>query len=276
MGQHCSFQLLAPPQARFAREFSRTVCNEQLYDHYLVSMQRLRGRVYLTDNAIKPRDLDRDGRFHMHSDEQSWHLLLVDETNEVIGCAKYLVHSSSVPYHRLRISQSTLAKDPAWAGKVRRVVEADLKRAREEKLSYVEVGGWALAEEWRGTRAALEILVGSFALGQLWGGSLGSCTATVRHSSSSMLRRLGGTSFELEGEPLPSYNDPEYDCTMELLRFDYRTPAQRFLPLIDQLKGTLKKLTLLTPAQDSVCIQLNTEFIPEQSRFLHLTPVYLT
>jgi len=275
MGQHCSFQLLAPPQARFAGEFARTIHNEQLYDHYLASMQRLRGRVYLKDNAIKPYDLDRDGRFHMHSDEQSWHLLLVDDRNEVIGCAKYLVHSSHVPYHRLRISQSALAKDASWSDKVRKAVEGDLRRAREARLSYVEVGGWALAEEWRGTRAALEILVGSFALGQLWGGSLGSCTATVRHSSSSMLRRLGGSSFELEGEPLPSYDDPEYGCTMELLRFDYRTPAQRFLPLIDQLKGTLKKLSVLTPAQDSVCIQLSTEFIPEQSRFLHLTPVFL-
>ncbi len=251
------------------------ISDEQLYGHYLASMQRLRGRVYLKDNAIKPCDLDRDGRFHMHSDEQSWHLLLVDETNEVIGCAKYLVHSSSVPYHRLRISQSALARDLSWADRVRSAVEVDLKRAREEKLAYVEVGGWALAEEWRGTRAALEILVGSFALGQLWGGSLGSCTATVRHSSSSMLRRLGGASFELGGEALPSYDDPEYGCTMELLRFDYRTPAQRFLPLIDQLKGTLKKLPVMVAAQDAACMQLTAEFVPEQSKFLHLTPVFL-
>jgi hypothetical protein len=274
MGQHCSFQLLAPSHSRFSGEFAHTIQDEQLYNHYLGSMQRLRGRVYLKDNAIKPCDLDRNGRFYMHSDEQSWHLLLVDETKEVIGCAKYLVHPSTVPYHRLRISHSALAKDPSWAERVRNAVSVDLKRAREEKLSYVEVGGWALAEEWRGTRAALEILVGSFALGQIWGGALGSCTATVRHSSSSMLRRLGGTSFELAGESLPSYNDPEYGCTMELLRFDYRTPAQRFLPLIEHLKSTLKKLPTLAVAQDAACISMTAEFIPEQSRFLHLTPVF--
>ncbi len=276
MGQHCSFQLLAPSQVRYNGEFARTTFDEQLYDHYLASMQRLRGQVYLKDNAIKSCDLDREGRFHMHADEQSWHLLLVDEANEVIGCAKYLVHPSGVSYRRLRISQSAIAKDPSWADRVRKAVETDLRHAREQKLSYVEVGGWALAEEWRGTRAALEILVGSFALGQMWGGSIGSCTATVRHSSSSMLRRLGGTSFELDGEALPSYNDPEYECTMELLRFDYRTPAQRFLPLIDQLKGTLKKTPVIASTQDAVCMTLTSEFIPEQSKFLHLTPVFVS
>jgi hypothetical protein len=276
MGQHCSFQLLAPLHSRLSHEFARTIDDEQLYSHYLDSMQRLRGRVYLKDNAIKPCDLDREGRFHMPADEQSWHLLLVDEAQEVIGCAKYLVHSSHVPYHRLRISHSAIAKDPSWAERVRRAVEADLKRVRDEKLAYVEVGGWALAEEWRGTRAALEILVGSFALGQIWGGALGSCTATVRHSSSSMLRRLGGASFELGGESLPSYNDPEYDCTMELLRFDYRTPAQRFLPLIDQLKTTLRKLPVLVAAQEAACVKLAAEYVPEQSRFLQLTPVFST
>jgi hypothetical protein len=275
MGQHCSFQLLAPPYSRLSHEFARAIPDEQLYSHYLASMQQLRGRVYLKDNAIKPCDLDREGRFHMPGDEQSWHLLLVDESKEVIGCAKYLVHPSGVPYHRLRISHSGLAKDPTWAEQVRRAVEADLKRVREERLSYVEVGGWALAEEWRGTRAALEILVGSFALGQIWGGALGSCTATVRHSSSSMLRRLGGTSFEHGGTMLPSYSDPEYDCTMELLRFDYRTPAHRFLPLIDQLKATLRKLPVLVTVPET-SVRLAAEFLPEQSRFLQLTPVFST
>jgi hypothetical protein len=276
MGQNCSFQLLAPSRSRLSHEFARAIPDEQLYSHYLSSMQQLRGQVYLKDHAIQPCDLDREGRFHMPGDEQSWHLLLVDETKKVIGCAKYLVHPSHVPYHRLRISHAAIAKDPSWAERVHKAVEADLKRVREEKLAYVEVGGWALAEEWRGTRAALEILVGSFALGQIWGGALGSCTATVRHSSSSMLRRLGGTSFELEGEPLPSYNDPEYDCTMELLRFDYRTPAQRFLPLIDQLKTTLRKLPVLVAAPEMAPMKLTAEFIPEQSRFLQLTPVFST
>ena len=83
--------------------------------------------------------------------------------------------------------------DPVWGAKVREAVEIDLALAREKGFAYVEIGGWALTEEWRSTRAALEILVGSYALAHLWGGCLGACTATARHGSSSMLRRIGGS-----------------------------------------------------------------------------------
>lgn len=273
MGPH-SFQLLAPAKSGIAQCFSSPTKDEHLYDQFRSDMQRLRGSVYVKDGAIKPWELDDEGRYQMHADEQSWHLLLLDDAKNVIGCARYLVHSSDVPYHRLRISQSTLASDPVWGDKVRSAVEADLRRVREERLSYVELGGWALAEEWRGTRAALEILVGSYALCQLWGGCLGSCTATVRHSSSSMLRRLGGQSFETAGHCLPAYNDPEYDCVMELLRFDYRSPATRFLPLINQLRTTLSKAPLVTPGEP-FSIKLR-EFIPEQASRLRLSPVFIS
>jgi hypothetical protein len=269
-----SFQLLAPHKSGIAHNFSHPTKDEQLYDQFLSGMQRLRGSIYLKDGAIKPWELDDEGRFAMPADEQSWHLLLLDERRSVIGCARYLVHPSDVPYDRLRVSHSTLANDPAWGGKVREAVESDLRRIRDARLSYVEVGGWALAEQWRGTRAALEILVGSFALAQLWGGCIGSCTATVRHSSSSMLRRLGGQSFEVAGQNLPSYNDPEYDCTMELLRFDYRSPATRFLPLINQLRSTLSKAPVVTAAEP-FAVRLR-EFIPEHASRLRLTPVFIS
>jgi hypothetical protein len=273
MGQY-SFQLLAPPRPSVAHNLSHPTKDEHLYDQFLSDMQRLRGSIYLRDGAIKPWELDDEGRHHMQGDEQSWHLLLLDEGKSVIGCARYLVHTGDVSFERLRVSHSPLANCPTWGGKVRAAVEADLRRVRESRLSYVEVGGWALSEEWRGTRAALEILVGSYALGQLWGGCIGSCTATVRHSSSSMLRRLGGQSFDIAGEDLPSYNDPEYECVMELLRFDYRSPASRFLPLINQLRSTLSKAPVVTAAEP-LSVRLR-EFIPEHAGRLRLTPVFIS
>jgi hypothetical protein len=128
----------------------------------------------------------------MRGDERSWHLLLLNQAREVIGCARYLVHPASVPFDRLRIGQSALARDQGWRRALGDAVESDLQETRQQGFSYLEVGGWALSEEWRGTRAALEILVGSYALSHLWGGCIGSCAATVRHGSSSMLRRIGG------------------------------------------------------------------------------------
>jgi hypothetical protein len=213
--------------------------NEHVYYHYLSSMQRLRGKIYLKDCAIQPWQLDDEGRFAMPGDERNWHFLLLDDTNEVVGCARYLVHPNTVAFERLRISHSPLANDPFWGEKVRDAVEADLRVSRKHGMSYVEAGGWALAEAWRGTRAALEILVASYALAHLWGGCLGSCQATVRHGSSSILRRIGGSHLEAAGGELPPYEDPHYGCTMELLRFDSRAPTQRFVPLINQLRAKL-------------------------------------
>jgi hypothetical protein len=246
MRQNYRFQLLAPPQASSGNGFGRPKINEQLHRQFLSAMQRLRGRVYLKDGAIQRCEMD-DGRFHMRGDEQSWHLLLIDEYREVIGCARYLVHPNTVPFHKLRISHSALAKDPVWGPKVREAVEFDLQIARNQRFSYVEIGGWALTEEWRGTRAALEILVGSYALAHLWGGCLGSCTATIRHSSSSILRRIGGASLYAGNEALPTYDDPQYGCRMEMLRFDCRTPASRFAPLINQLKAKLADSVTIAP-----------------------------
>ena len=188
----------------------------------------------------------------MPGDKRSWHFLLVDPSQNVIGCARYLVHPHSVSFDQLRVRHSALANHPQWADKVRRAVEDDLRTARQNNFSYVEIGGWALSEEWRGTRAALEILVASYALAHLWGGCLGACAATARHGSSSILRRIGGCSFEIGGEALPPYEDPQYGCQMELLRFDCRTPSRRFVPLIAQLRGKLAGLPILRPAEKSV------------------------
>ncbi|MBV9265866.1 MAG: hypothetical protein JO061_06835 [Acidobacteriaceae bacterium] len=234
-------------------------------------MQKLRGRVYLRDGAIQPCEMEDDGRFLMRGDDQAWHLLLIDGTRDVIGCARYLVHSNTVPYERLRISHSALARDTRWGSQVREAVEADLALARANASPYVELGGWALAEEWRNTRAALEILVGSYALSQLAGWGVGACTATVRHGSSSMLRRIGGTSLSVRGQELPEYDDPQYGCKMELLRFDAKTHASRFTGLISQLKAKLAESVAITPKAEHERV-----LVPEWGRLnlLRMAPLH--
>ncbi len=277
MPQNCTFQILAPQHAQIGSVFARSKPDLQLHHHLLSSMQKLRGRVYLKDQAIQPWELDDEGRFRMQGDEQSWHLLLVDDQKQVVGCARYLVHPNEIPYERLRVSQCALAKDPEWGAKLRNALESHLRHAQEEQLSFVEVGGWALAEEWRNTRAALEILVGSFALGELWGGCIGFCMATVRHGSSSMLRRIGGTSLQHGNETIPSYEDPEYGCTMELLHFDYRAPAKRFMPFINQLKGKLARSPVIAAslANSKKFGRLGApEYVTEHSGLVDFTPAF--
>lgn len=274
MPSNYRFQLLAPAHALSDAAFGRSKSNEQLYRQHLASMQTLRGRVYLSDGAIQPCELDEQGRFHMRGDEQNWHFLLLDDQEQTIGCARYLVHPNTVPFENLRVSHSPLVRDRTWGEKLREAVEADLQRAREENLSYVEIGGWALCERWRGTRAALEILVASFALGQLWGGSLGSCMATVRHQSSSILRRIGGCSFHAAGEAIPAYEDPCYGCTMELLRFDSRSPAKRFLPIINQLKTKVANTPAVCATKKHIWERRPSDAAVEHAPLMQMAPVY--
>lgn len=271
MPEKYSFQVLAPYDSTEC--LTRRTIDEQAYCQLLSGAQRLRAGAYLKDGAIQPGEVNDEGCFVMPGDRKSWHFLLIANT-EVVGCARYLVHPSTVSYEALRIARSPIALHPEWQTKVREAVQADLRRAREQNFSYVEIGGWALAEEWRGTTAALEILIASYALAHLWGGAFGACMATVRHSSSSILRRIGGSSFQVNGERMPSYEDPHYGCTMELLRFDWRTPAERFIPLINQLKRKLKSATVLSPSTRHAWEGMSREFSSEQIGMRQVVPFY--
>jgi hypothetical protein len=233
------FVLLAPAEiVGPIKQFARMERDRDRYEELLDGLRLLRGRTYLQDGAIAAADLDANGRYAMPGDEECWHLLLLDEADEVIGCVRLRVHSGSAHYGDLRVQHSALAKDASLGPRVRAAIEADLALAKRHGLQYAEIGGWALAKAWRGTKAALDILAASYALGELWGGCLGVATATFRHGSASILKKMGAEQFVVDGEELPPYEDSQYGCTMELLRFT-RRPAQKFCALIDPLKKAL-------------------------------------
>lgn len=100
---------------------------------------------------------------------------------------------------------------------------------------------------------AFETAVSTYALTAGLGGCLGITTATVRHCSSLILRRLGGQSLELAGLPLPSYFDPTYGCEMEILRFDSRAPNRRYSASIERMGARFASIPVVaapSPASD--------------------------
>ncbi len=238
MPSQYGFQILAPARSALTDQF-RTSENPLHHLRLLRAVQRLRGQVYLEDGAIKVDELDDGGRFKMRGDEESWHLVLLDSDQQVIGGARYLLHSNTADFESLRLSECALAKNPQWATTLRAAIERDMQLARSRNHVYIEIGGWVLSKEWRCSRAALEIAVGSFALGALWGGAVGACTATYRHGSASILSRLGGGCLQVDGVAVPSYFDPQYGCTMEILRFDSLYPEKRFEILLKHLTRAL-------------------------------------
>jgi len=241
--------VLLAPQSRVSTFFKNVETDSRRHRELVREMQKLRGSIYLQDGALGREQLSADGLHETDEDEQSWHLLMMDSRQRITGCAWYLEHDVSANEVRLddlRVRHCPLARMEEWRDQLKKGVETELARARREKLRYAEVGGWAVSENSRCTSEGLVLALAGYSLGRLRGGCLGITTATVRHCSSSILRRIGGAPLEADGTTVPSYYDPRYKCEMEILRFDSRNPAAKFSKLIDRLRDKLAAVPVIT------------------------------
>jgi len=239
------FILLSPPGLPVGDTFRHIDADVGWRQELLSDMQRLRGRVYLHDGAISEQDLTMDGRHVQRTDEEAWHLLILNPANRVVGCTRYLQYSASTSFNRLRIRSAALARSEQWSKPLRRAVESELEDARRNGFSYVEVGGWALDESVRGSIDALRSVLFTFAWSQVIGGCLGLSMATHRNGSASILRRIGGRPLEWRGQALPPYYDPQYKCDMEVIRFDSRIPSVRYRPVIDEIRSQIPSMQVI-------------------------------
>jgi hypothetical protein len=231
-----SLVLLAPGDEPVDDFRGDLTVSHDLHSHLLAETQRFRGSMYLADGAIQAKDLDPRGRHIQAADSRSWHLLLLSAMGRVVGCTRFRRHAGPVSWGQLAIRQAPIAGSDEWGWRLRASVDAELAAAWRAGFSYVEVGGWALAKEIRGTFMALKSVLATFAWSQLLGGALGITTATERNGSASILRRLGGRRLTCDGVELPPYYDERYRCHMEVLRFDSREPNRRYTSMLDELR----------------------------------------
>ena len=243
------FILLAPPSYADTRAFRNLSCDAYEYKRLLADAQRLRGRVYLADGAISAEDLTHDGRHRQVADYRSLHLLSVNGAGQVLGCTRYYPHANTTRFAELAVARTPLANDYTWRPPLRRAVERELGRARDLGYGYVEVGGWAVAEELRCSTEAVRMVVTIYALGRLLGGALGISTVTTRHASSSILRRLGGLPLVDGGQEIASYYDPTYKCEMEILRFDSDRPSDHYSSAVARCQNALAKAEVIVNEQ---------------------------
>ena len=89
-------------------------------------------------------------------------------------------------------------------------------------------------------------------------------TATTRHHSSAILRRIGGRPLMARGREVPAYFDPHYNCEMELLRFDSTSPAEQYAGLMRECRDALLELPVVS--QES-SLQILLPQLGEPSRF---------
>lgn len=248
-----SLALLAPAGAVIPDTFSTVSVDGRQHERLTADIQRLRGSVYVEDGAIHAAQLSPDGRHIQSADLHSWHVVSLDEDGEVCACARYRPHADGVRPEDLGVWESALARDPHWTSTLREAIANEIDRAHALGVAYVEVGGWAVSRLRRGTVHAFETAVGSYALAKGLGGCIGITTATVRHCSSRILRKLGGHSLEVGGVQVPSYFDPRYACEMEILGFDSRSLNRRYGAHIDRLFARFSSVpVIVAPAMPAV------------------------
>jgi hypothetical protein len=241
--------LLAPAGRTIPGSFTRRSVDRNRHAHWLNEAQKVRGSVYLADGALQASQLTADGRHAQRSDYDSWHLLAVNGNGEVQGCARYRHLTGNVGFEDLGVRESWLAKCEQWGLSLRSAVESEIARAKQRGMAFSEVGGWAIVPEKRSTSEALRIAMAAYSLARILGGCVGISTATERHRSSSILRRIGGRSLEHGGTELPSYYDPQYRCRMEVLRFDSSSPDASCSRWVEQLSKRLAEVSVVVPAE---------------------------
>ena len=243
--------LLAPAGSFIPESFKRRYVDGNRYARWLNEMQRVRGSIYLAEGAVLDSQLTADGRHVQHSDYDSWHLLAVAGNGEVQGCARYRHLTGRVGFDDLGVRESWLARCDRWGPPLRAAVESEIGRARQRGKAFSEVGGWAIAPEKRFTTEALRIAMATYSLAQMLGGCVGITTATERHRSSSMLRRIGGRSLEHDGAALPPYYDPQYRCRMEVLQFDSSAPDASCRTWVEQICRQLIEVSVVVARESA-------------------------
>jgi hypothetical protein len=208
-------------------------------------MQRFRGDVYVTDGAIQPSDLTKDGRHSLPIDEDSWHVLTLRSDGTVCACLRFLRHRMGCRFDHLVVRHSALMQSPVWAPKLKKAAEAEMEYAERERISFGEVGGWAIAPDRRLSTEPLRTLLATYGLLGMLGGCCGLATATHRHGSASILQRVGLSPLVVDDAVMPAYYDPRYRCEMEVLRFDSRIPNPRFRGWIAELAAALAQAPVI-------------------------------
>ena len=249
---HDVLVLLAPEGCGIPPSFRRCSIDRNRHGRLLRPAQRVRGAIYLADGALQASQLTSDGRHVQYYDYDSWHLLAVDGNGEVHGCARYRHLTGNVGFDDLSVRDSWLARSDRWGLRLRAAVESELVCAGQRGTAFAEAGGWAIVPEKRCKVEALQLAMATYSLARILGGCVGISTATERHRSASILRRIGGRSLEHAGTELPSYYDPQYRCQMEVLRFDSGVPDESCRKWVEQMSMGLAEVQIVAALEPAV------------------------
>lgn len=202
-------------------------------------VQRFRGRVYLADGAIPAGAVDEDGRHYQEFDFENYHLCLRDPEWRIRASLRLRLHHPAAGIRDLKVKDLIERMPPGTAALCYRALASLFELSQTQRLRIGEVGGWAVDEELRNHRVSTLLPFAAWSLYQLIGDSIVFASATTRHHSSAILKRVGGFELTHGGEQLPPFMDHFHGCEMELLTFDSRRPHPKYEKIVAELKSLL-------------------------------------
>jgi hypothetical protein len=122
-----------------------------------------------------------------------------------------------------------------------------LEKAAASGAMVFEPGGWATSNEGGSASRGITLACSAWSVFRSYKKpvvALG--TATARHASADMLRKLGGTPLIYQGKELPPFHDPFYGCQMELLSFDQHV-APEYQSVVQELDQFFRTALVIAP-----------------------------
>ena len=241
--------VVAPSADRIPEWLPNVLVDEGVYSDTIDDIQRFRGYVYVQDKAIPTSALDTQGRHVSEYDYHAWHLILRDRRQDLCGAIRVGIVAYGAENRNmddLQIVQYLSRMTPEGKAPLETSVMAFLNRCYSLQPSICEPGAWAVAEDVRKGRLAPVLAASIWSLLRAVGGAAGVATATTRHQSSEILRKMGGFELFADGLPLPAFYDAHHDCLIELVGFDSGYLNPRLEATVLEVEEYINDLPIIT------------------------------
>jgi len=209
---------------------------------------RVRAKAYAADGAIRPEHVDEDGCFRLPIDEDSWHLLSLDENDNVSATLRItpLPLDSAKRRGRLpHVGESLRRANPNLSHRLaaeRWLASLGLAFG-PDRQNFVVVGGWAVLPGVPVSGAATAL--GAWALCRLLDSAGALCVASERHDAHGQLVRTGAVPIRNRtGESL--YFDSAYGCKVGLLGFWVYRERNALKRKVDRMETQIRSCQVIT------------------------------
>ena len=240
--------IVAPSVTQIPEWLPNVLVNDGMYQEVIGEIQRFRGGVYVQDKAIPANALDDLGRHYSDYDYRAWHVLFRDRRQDLCGAIRVgLVSYGDIEgIDHLQVLEFLSHMPSDKKAPLETAVRKFLDNCKTLVPSICEPGAWAVSADVRKGRLAPVLAASIWSLLRVVGGAAGVATATTKHGSANILKKMGGFDLFLNGMPLVPFYDSYHQCYIELIGFDSDYLNPRLEPTVAQVQDYMSTLPIIT------------------------------